>query len=275
MSTHLALVAHLGSDSVKDRIPKGDRSGCVWTPDEDSALETYFEQGMSDAVIARRLRRTEEGVIFRRSLLGLQIDGWRAVEVAAILGVHKNVVTRLIELGHIRARKHGSSKPRRTTNPHHHAWWIITEDDLGPFLHDPLNWHVWTPSSDDSAIREWTAECRGTPYLTIADVMRRYPGVRGREDWIRAIRCSDLPDRRDYQGRRLLSDEEAATLAIRQRTWRAWTPLEDRRLKRLQRAGVTYAQMATALGRTKGAVRLRLLSMGLTANPKGRKQAAA
>lgn len=249
--------AHLGTAAVKARVPEGDRHNQNWTPGEYSALESYFEQGASDAVIAKRLGRSPVAVMKRRRSLGLLIEGWRVTEVARMLGVANSTVTRLIQGGFLRARKHGTARRRRTTTKTG-SLWIITEADLEPFLRDPNHWHVWTPSSPDSAIREWMAECRGVPMLTIADAMRRYPKVITQAGWVSRIGIHGLPERRDYQGRWLLTEEEVAYLAKQHPAYRLWSPMEDRRLIKLHLAGVAPGRIATSLGRTKWAVKKRL-----------------
>jgi len=262
--------AHRGSAAVKDRVPEGDRTNKVWSAGELSALETYFEMQYSDIVIARMLRRSLQAVKWKRCELGLTVDGYTVTDVAKMLGWHVSTVLLLITRGHVRARKNGSAKPRKTIKAGDHRWWLIQDDDLEVFLRDPLNWHTWTPAADDLAVREWMEECRGVPYLTIRDAIEQFGGPIDPVRWTRLITKLGLPKRRDFQGRCILTRDEAIQIASYRPRMREWTTPEVRRLMTMFRSGVTIKQIALTLGRTPTAIRCRISALNGTTKQQGR-----
>ena len=52
-------------------IKGGNRRNALWTNAEDQKLQTMFNHGISDTIIANSLGRTESSIRSRRFILGL------------------------------------------------------------------------------------------------------------------------------------------------------------------------------------------------------------
>ena len=220
-----------------------------WTARDLFRLDMLLDQGLSDAAIARRLKRTPEAISLTRKRHGLKSRSSRLMSarmVADLMGVGcaKSVIA-WIEHGYL-AGKRG---PRRGP----YRQWQVDEEALWRFIENRYHWHRWEPERiTDPALREWAMELRaGVRFLTPGEVAWRccvdasavnvwihnglLPAVRN-GNWL--VRESDLegfvpPHQRSRAGM----------------TQTRFTPDEDARLLALRDSGATWTAIADALGR--------------------------
>jgi excisionase family DNA binding protein len=143
-----------------------------WSAKETDKLIQLIEQGMSYAMIAKKLKRTETSIRLQSKRIGVRITTTKATmsarDVAAQLGVKcSKTVSRWIRLGWLKASDAGAKRPL----------WRVNWDDLTVFLENPAYWVAWQPSRiPDLALREWAEELRAHEerLLTQSEIARQF-----------------------------------------------------------------------------------------------------
>lgn len=235
-------------------VVRVERSRRQWTERDLFQLEDLLAQGLSDAVIAKRLGCTPEAVNLARKRHGLRSRSALLLssrEIARRLGIGcAKTVTRWIEAGWLV----GKQGPRRGP----YRQWQVTELNLWAFMESPDHWHRWDAERiPDPYLREWAIGVRGgVRFLTPGQVAWRLcVGVGAVNDWIRAgllpavrngnwlVRESDLAD--------FTPPGQQSKTGM---THQQWTPEEDARLLSLRATGLTFERVADELGRSLGSV---------------------
>lgn len=252
-----------------------------WTAADDRVLLGLYEAGSSLRAIAAQLRRSEQAVSERRRALGLptrpRMRPWTTTEDALLVaaaagGVPASTVAKRLgrPAEQVRRRRRHLAGPGSSPRPYAagdderlRACWERAGDveslarDLGRSvasvrqraqalgLHRPRPRPRWRPH-EDAVVRDGYEQA-----LSCAQIAEQ---LAGRTAGAVAARAAKLG---------------IATYA------RAWSPLDDRRLRALIGEGLPAESIAQALGRTPQALALRARRLGVAApEPRGAPRSA-
>lgn len=229
-------------------MPRGGYGNRNWTENDLYELEALVHAGRTPAQIAKRLGRSKNAVCIirkRRGLRSVTDATLNARKVARTLGVDATTVARWCRKGWLRSSR---SVARGDVKQFH-----IQEDDLLDFLATPEHWMCWSPECiSDMGLREWAYEQRTYRWLRAGEVAARYgvvtnavahwirkgylPAVQRGNNWIPepALEGFTPPYARDKSGQKQTT----------------YTDAENARLLQLRGAGMTWRQIANAMGRT-------------------------
>lgn len=221
-----------------------------WTRQELARLDMLLDQGLSDALIARRLKRSPEAINLARKRYGLKSRSGRLMSaraVADIMGIGcSKTVTRWMRRGYL-AGKRG---PRQGQ----HQQWQVDEEALWRFIENPRHWHRWQPERmTDTSLREWAQELRdGVRFLTVGEVAWRCcVGTGAVNVW---IHNGLIPAVRNGNWLIRESDLEQFTppgqLPKTGMPRDLWSDAETERLRALRESGMSYSACARELGRS-------------------------
>lgn len=143
-----------------------------WSTRDVERLLVLSERGLTDAQIARTLKRTQAAVVQRRVIVNRRLghgDQLTTTEVARIFGVTSTGVRAWIRRGWLGARESGWL---RYCKGELHRAWTITSADVESFMRDQALWVRWWP--EDMPPGHWrdvALELRaGLTFLTTSEV---------------------------------------------------------------------------------------------------------
>lgn len=221
-----------------------------WTARDLFQLDMLLDQGLPDAAIARRLKRTPEAINLARKRHGLQSRSDRLMSartVADLMGLGcAKTVTRWMQRGYLAGKRGPCRGP--------HRQWQVDEEALWRFIENRRHWHRWQPERiTDAGLREWAMELRdGVRFLTPGEVAWRLcVGTATVNTWIRG---GLLPAVRNGNWLIRESDLEGFTppgqLPKTGMSRDLWSGEETERLREMRESGMSYAECAIALGRS-------------------------
>ena len=240
-----------------------------WKPADDATLRALYAEGASLRTIGERLARSEQAVDERRRVLGVaprrHVRPWTRTQDALLHaatagGISDHAVARQLgrPVEHVRRRRRQTVGPRSPSRPYSpgdderlRSYWpdgdiAVLAGELGRSvgsirlraqslgLHHPRPRRRWT-AQEDVVVRDGYEQA--LTCTQIADVLA------GRTPGAVAARAAKLG---------------VATYA------RAWTQLDDRRLRLLSAEGMAVESIAQALGRTPQALLLRARRTGVS-----------
>jgi hypothetical protein len=175
----VGLVLHRGGETVRRKAEslglndgKAPTAARAWSAKDSDLLYSLVERGVARPAIAKRLRRTEEAVRRRMTILKLSYrhsaGALSALAVMRLLGTPganlQYTVTRWVQEYGLPA-----ANPRTGGTGGYHIQWL----DLVEWLEQPEHWMLYDPMLvTELALREHLLEIRvGQPrWLTCADV---------------------------------------------------------------------------------------------------------
>lgn len=152
-----------------------------WTEEDDLNLETWFREGKSRAVIARRLGRTETAVRVRLKRVAIRVGfslvqarPWTMRQLALLMGVDNKTVTVWCDQGGLRFTWGWRTPAVGPEGPRAHRGRVrlISEQALTDWMEDPNTWHLWRVDRiTDEGWREHAEGVRfDADWLTVGEV---------------------------------------------------------------------------------------------------------
>lgn len=234
--------------------PNWRRRPKVWTAPKRWQLMEYLERGYNDRQIAARFNTSPDAIKLARRRHGIRPASqqfYTARRVANLLGIPcSKTVSRWIEQGWLRAKR---SFLRAGGRRH----WMIKHHDLVAFLENEEHWHRWEPEHVDRMFSQQAERRAQVRFLTTGEVAERlYVTSNAVQSWIQQER---LPAVR--HGNWLIREDDLDGFVQpihrdfrKGQRRRRYSVDEDKRLRELRAAGMTFAEIGARLGRSTSSV---------------------